>query len=489
MNPIIALDDLVADLPFSVVGRPNLRQDLRRLFLALTDSIFVKGNDKVTLLSYSFATLKKAETWETDTFAQDFFFYSRNDRFSLAFLNAYYGIRVNFTDAHTSNNVALLLSELFVHDLGFRVRYIDDGDDWQFGYVWALNTFSIKIPVSWLIKGRDPRSKFKQEFGKFIKSAMGVLSNPENISKLLVTNKKESERGTFDKNTPEKGYSATNDQLNELTEKFIETIFDENKRRGKKEEMVRGILQWHQSNPGYLTSETERSASDDGSEEVPKIRRLAKEWVDLLFQISFISLVYDSWVEYFPATCGIQESHNEGSDHEGTTPQKLYRNLGAVIVGYDFNGEGLTDDERSAFKLISSRINVAVAGDFIYKMNRQLQIDALRRHFASVCRELISDTPLDDGSNITEYLHGRQRNPKAHEFLRTRLDHKDAFGTQLIEWHANQPDRFSKYLTVLYRPGDGVNHAWNAGNGGHKDHYFSYGTSTPLSCGNNTPRV
>jgi len=439
VNSIIALDDLLADLPFSVYGRHGLRKDLTSFFRKLTTSVFIKDNSKLKLLSYSFAGLKDPKTWKTDTFGHDFFFYSANEQFSLPFLNAYYGLRKIKTGSHVENNVALVLSELFIHDLGFRVRYADDIDDWQFGYVWSSNTFSIKIPLSRIIKGNNPKRKFKEAFKQFVRVATPEISTSQQAEKLLIR-KVGNEQWRFEKFKEQDGYKVESDPLFTISQDFLK-IFDKKSMGALHSEMVAGILIWHKSNPGYLTTAETETVID--------------KWVGLLFQILFVSLVYDSWIEYFPATCGIQENG-------------YYRNLGAVIVGYGFASnksfdstiatyQELTDDERSAFKLISSRINAAVAGEFHYRNNLAHQVEKYRGHLREIALNLANCSNCND-----DFLHGNKVNNDDFDLiLRQIKDHKDVFGQSLLTWMEKQPlKRFSKSLTFFFSCKSDINQCW-----------------------------
>ncbi|MBE7516107.1 MAG: hypothetical protein HS105_05795 [Chloracidobacterium sp.] len=327
MASLTSLNNLLYELPFSVISR-NAQKDISDFFAKLRDSEFVSGNKKINLISYNIGELHKEEVhkWTvTKGHLRHFFFYSLNERYSLPVLSAYFGLREHLfgKGGNKVDNAAMVLSRLFVRDVGFRLSYDADSDDWEFGYVEPLRAFSIKLPLSRVFNEGIKETHFRNAIGSFVK----------NIDP--------------DVKLPLKKHLHDDDSLFELTGSDDGRLFDAFKPVGKcfrsrsslsylKREIVSGILAWHNSNPGFLnTTETK-----------PTI----ENWVEIFFQVLLISLVYKSWIEYFPAPCGILHHENI----------RLYRNLGGLIVGYKLNDQ-LSQEERAIFRLISSRITAAAA--------------------------------------------------------------------------------------------------------------------------------
>ena len=129
------------------------------------------------------------------------------------------------------------------------------------------------------------------------------------------------------------------------------------------------IFFWHKTNPGYFTDV-------DTKEHI-------ENWVELFFQIVFISLVYESWVEYFPSICGVRKANNEIE----------FRNLGGLILGYKISDE-ISAEERSLFRILSARISAVVAGQWTYENTEALILEGRRKEFKKL---------FDDFAKILDY--------------------------------------------------------------------------------------
>lgn len=356
MDNFYALHKLLSKLPFSIKGYENYEKEIDYFFDELCGSDFITKKNNLELVSYSYAKIKKLDTWDTENFSNSLFFHALNNKYSLLVLNVYYSLRNNLfknDDAHMSNNVAILLSRLFLKDTGFRLRYTK-GKDWKFSYLEQKNIFSIKMPLSEFIKSEDnekPYTFFKTALNDFISDSIKELNKNDNIDSLIITRKKDS-KSTYQKNSI--GSSAIEEIINE----FIDKVFvkDLDHFRGN---MKEAILFWHKSNPGFFNPyELEQNLDN---------------WVVLFFQVVFVSLVYDSWVEYFPSVCGISVNGKE----------KELRNLGGLILAYKI-GKNISKEDRSAFRVISSRISATVAGEHVKDINQNLRKQSLKSALAAV---------------------------------------------------------------------------------------------------------
>jgi len=356
MDNFYALHKLLSKLPFSIKGYDNYEKEIDHFFDELCDSDFVTKKNNLELVSYSYAKIKHLDTWDTESFSNSLFFHALNNKYSLLVLNVYYSLRKKlFTndDAHMSNNVAIVLSRLFLKDTGFRLRYTK-GKDWKFSYLEQKNIFSIKMPLSKLVStedGEKPYTYFKTALNDFISQSIKELNQNDNIDSLIITRKKDS-KSTYQKN------SAGSSAIEQIINDFIDKVFIENLDNFK-ENMKEAILFWHKSNPGFFNPyELEQNLNN---------------WVVLFFQVVFVSLVYDSWVEYFPSVCGISANGKE----------KELRNLGGLILAYKI-GKNVSKEDRSVFRVISSRISATVAGEHVKDINQNLRNQSLKSALAAV---------------------------------------------------------------------------------------------------------
>jgi len=344
MISITSLNNLLFDLPFSVINR-DAEKDISTFFSKLRDSEFVSGNKKINLISCSIANLdqNKSASWTAVSRSDKFYFYSLNERFSILILSAYFEFRQmlfgvtkpkteigngpTISDANADTNMAIILSKLLIGDTSFRLRYDSNATDWQFGYIAPIRAFSIKLPLLRILKRGITEVDFRNALGTFVKSVNTIEDLP------LIRHS--SEVGDYDS-----VFQLTGKKNRAFIKAFscVRKCFRDRRALTRlKDEIVQGILGWHQSNPGFLIN----SSSKD------KTRSIVESWVESFFPVLLISLVYKSWVEYFPVPCCVWT--------DGT-----YRNLGGLIVGYKLNDQ-ISHEERAIFRLISSRITAAAS--------------------------------------------------------------------------------------------------------------------------------
>lgn len=451
MDTFYALNKLLSTLPFSILGYFEHEKELDVFLERLCESDFVSKKDKIELVSYSYAKLETLENWETKSLSSGLFFHALNEKYSLLALNVYYTIRNKLFErgdeeidnsAFLSNNVAIVLSRLFLKDIGFRLRYTEE-NDWHFSFLEQHLLFSIQLPLSRLIKtdgdrkdNERPLTVFKKALGKFLGEAIEALNSDGSIKDLIL-------QKADGKNSSYKKYKTDNSPISAKLDAFLTTFRPKAELQQLRDELVDTIYFWHTANPGYLTAQD--------------TRKHIENWVELFFQIVFISLVYDAWVEYFPSICGLEEKAG-----------RKYRNLGGLILGYQIaEGNTLTQEERSIFRIISARISSTVAGQWLFENNILKQIDYHRFMFREFC-DILNDTSLNHKKRFTshfDYLHGRAESKDGSQILKGLLeDYKFSIGEEFIKWAAVNDQKFSKYLAVICAPGrekdSNVNALW-----------------------------
>lgn len=359
MDTFYSLNKLLSTLPFSILGYYEHEKELDDFFERLCESDFISKKNNIELVSYSYARLDKLNEWGTESLSPKLFFHALDEKYSLLALNVYYSIRNKLFDRkeedvndnpHLSNNVAIVLSRLLLKDVGFRLSYTFD-KDWHFSFLEQNQIFSIKIPLERLIKLSKKTSVssdklmglFREALGKFLSDTVVKLNSEPYLEKLLIQ-KAKSRHSSYEKK------SISTSLIDNEFDKFIKVFKSKRELEILRDEFVEAIYFWHTTNPGYLT--------------ISDTKEHIKNWVELFFQIVFISLVYNSWVEYFPSVCGLDESKQN----------REYRNLGGLILGYKIDeNKSLTQEERSIFRIISSRISSTVAGQWMFDNNRQLK--------------------------------------------------------------------------------------------------------------------
>lgn len=362
MESIYSLEKLLSRLPFSILGYHDHEQAVDDFFLELCGSDFISDKKKVQLVSYSFAKLENLLNWGTKSLSLKFFFHALNERYSLLTLNVYYSLRNQLFERkderikhspHLSNNVAIVLSRLFIRDVGFRLSYSLE-TNWHFGFLEQSNLFSIRLPLSRILNIPDhdnPKDVFDHAFADYLSKSVKKLTTEDSLKELIIQ-RAPGYKSSYLKFDAEN--SPIRDELLDLRQVFRSTP----ELKEIRNEMVRAIMFWHRANPGYINpSATSRNVMN---------------WVELFFQIAFISLVYDSWVEYIPGTCGVQEDSGKRS----------FRNLGGLILGYRID-DAITHEERGVFRIISARISATVAGQWmienLQKLRRERNRERLKR--------------------------------------------------------------------------------------------------------------
>lgn len=357
MDSFYALNKLLSRLPFSILGYYQHEKEIDNFFEQLCESEFISQKSNIELVSYSYAKLKNLNDWETESLSSNFFFHALNEKYSLLILNVYYTFRNRllkkskkeianspYSPFH-SNNVAIVLSRLFLKDVGFRLSYTTDSN-WHFSLLEQNNVFSIKIPLSRILNNPENSALsdldfFRASLSKFLSDAINV-SNTEDLKNLLVRKVSGSKSS----------YELGNDEIISPITTYIdglrETFKPKNEIEILRDEIVQAIHFWHKTNPGYFTKE--------------KTKEHIENWTELFFQITFISLVYDAWIEYFPSVCGLDESQEA----------RQFRNLGGLILGYKTDAS-ITQEERSIFRIISARISSTVAGQWMFDNNKELR--------------------------------------------------------------------------------------------------------------------
>lgn len=457
MDSFYALNKLLSRLPFSILGYYQHEKEIDSFFEQLCESDFIAKKSNIELVSYSYAKLKNLNDWKTESLSSKFFFHALNEKYSLLILNVYYSFRDNLfnkteneikNNPFHSNNVAIVLSRLFLKDVGFRLSYTTD-TNWHFSLLEQNNVFSIKIPLSRILNkpNESPLSDveyFKSALSDFLSTAIGA-SNTDNLNNLLVRKVSDS------KSSYELGDDKKQSPISQYIESLRNAFKPKNEIEILRNEIVQAIHFWHITNPGYLTKEN--------------TLKHIENWVELFFQITFISAIYDAWIEYFPSVCGLDES-------KGT---RQFRNLGGLILGYKTDAS-ITQEERSIFRIISARISSTVAGQWLFEHNIKSQIDLNRVRFREFC-EILNDTVIQEKKKFNreheKYLHGNEENEEAYQITKTLLvDYKEAVGNEFEKWVDSQSNRFSKYLTVICSPdkqkSNAINGVWANG----ENHFF-----------------
>jgi hypothetical protein len=399
MDSFYALNKLLSKLPFSILGYYQHEKEIDSFFELLCESDFIAKKSNIKLVSYSYARLKGLNDWKTESLSRKFFFHALNEKYSLLILNLYYSFRdklFNKTEDDIkdnqfhSNNVAIVLSRLFLKDVGFRLSYTTD-KNWHFSLLEQNNVFSIKIPLSRILNkpNESPLSDeeyFKSTLSYFLSTAISAIDT-ENLNNLLVLKVPDSKSSyeLSDNNKQSPIFTHIDNLRNAFKPKNEIEIL--------RHEIVQAIYFWHITNPGYFTREN-------------TIKHI-ENWVELFFQITIISLVYDSWIEYFPSVCGLDES--EGA--------KQYRNLGGLILGYKTDAP-ITQEERSVFRIISARISSTVAGQWMFDNNKELRRDRNRIFLKKAFEEF-------EKLEKNTILHGE--NPVDESFLKSFNDYYDKY--------------------------------------------------------------
>lgn len=427
------LNKLLQKLPFSIVGYSDLEQEIDGFFEELCDSKFIHLNDNIKLVSYSYAKLKGDNLfdWDTASLSDTFFFHSLNEKYSLLAMNMYYGFRNHLfgynqkneddeeskesNDGHLTNNVAIVLSRLFLQDVGFRISYSFD-DNWHFGFLEHKNVFSIKIPFVQLIKdaknNEDAANRLQEAISKYLKDVIKSFEEDSDDNKFLIKKAKDH-RSTYKKNKTEKYI------VDKPFKEFIKIFKDKEELESLRNEMISAIHFWHKSNPGFFNP--------------TDIENNLKNWVELFFQILLVSFVYDCWVEYFPAVCGVVERENNVFEK---------RNLGGLIVGYSVK-DTIDLQLRSLFRLISSRISSAISSEWLYSENIQFLRRKRQFEFGKAIKAIIS---LEDN----EQLHAGAvlSNDFKSRFINTFNIYKNVLTDRFLESFNTQltnHNKISKY--------------------------------------------
>jgi hypothetical protein len=388
-----AIDKLLSTLPFSILGYKQHETALDQFFSRLCDSELVNTRHNIEIVSYSYASLVEGDErlacWDTKNFSNSFFFHALNEKYSLILLNAYYDLRNNLfghTDhcfdqpakKHLTNNVAISLSRLLIRDVGFRLRF-SSKDDWHFSYLEQNNVFSIVLPLTRIINRTEGDERTHPEI--FQGAVRELLSSSTASMKdirlaQLPVQRVETTRSKYIKKDILS--SPIKNNLDSFRKVFRQRELLEELRN----ELIEAILFWHRSNQGYFYA-------DDGPEH---LRKNILNWVELFFQIVFVSFVYDAWIEYFPSVCGVQESGR----------RSYYRNLGGLIIGYRIS-EPITQEERGVFRTVSARVSSVVSAKW---MNDSFQHLRRERNREQLVRALESLTFL--GNEYEEITHGKK---------------------------------------------------------------------------------
>lgn len=407
MDTFYSLNKLLSTLPFSILGYYEHEKELDDFFERLCDSNFISKKNNIELVSYSYAKLENLNEWGTKSLSQKFFFHALNEKYSLLALNIYYSIRNKLFDRkqedinnspHLSNNVAIVLSRLFLKDVGFRLKYSEE-KNWHFSFLEQNQIFSIQIPLCRLIQipgGVPEETKemdiFRSALGKFLATSVSVLKSKDELTKLLIQ-KDESRNSSYEK----KEVSST--PIDTQFAEFLKIFKPKEELETLRNELVEAIHFWHITNPDYLTT-------TDTKEHI-------ENWAELFFQIVFISLVYNSWIEYFPSVCGLDESKQN----------REYRNLGGLILGYKLDDNvTLTQEERSIFRIISSRISSVVAGQWMFENNKELRRERNKKLLKKAFEEF-------EKLETNTILHGE--NPVDNTFKQSFEDYYKKYGNIL----------------------------------------------------------
>lgn len=386
MDTFYSLNKLLSTLPFSILGYYEHDKELDDFFERLCDSDFISKKNNIELVSYSYAKLENLNEWGTKSLSQKFFFHALNEKYSLLALNIYYSIRNKLFDRkqkdidespHLSNNVAIVLSRLFLKDVGFRLKYTEERN-WHFSFLEQNQIFSIQVPLCRIIQIPADAAKetkemdvFRSALGKFLATSVSVLNSKDELQKLLIQ-KNEKRNSSYEKK------DVIDTPIDTQFQEFLKIFKPKDELEALRNEFVEAIHFWHITNPDYLTT--------------TDTKKHLENWAELFFQIVFISLVYNSWIEYFPSVCGLDESKRN----------REYRNLGGLILGYKLDDNiTLTQEERSIFRIVSSRISSIVAGQWMFDNNKELRRERNRRRLKNAFEEF---EKLD-----ADILHGKKQ--------------------------------------------------------------------------------
>lgn len=419
MENFYSLQKLLSKLPFSIQGYFEHEKELDNFFIQLCSSDFISQRNNIELVSYSYAKLTNLNSWETDSYSTGFFFHSLNEKYSLLALNIYYTLRNELfqrtkTDydnhKHLSNNVAIVLSRLFLKDVGFRLCYTME-DNWHFSFYEQNNLFSIKLPLSRIIKitskeKSSEQEKFRTALSKFLADAIAAIDTEEKVKKLIIQKKEKSNSTYFKFDSDDTPIKTAFNEFRKVfkTKKDLDIL---------KNEFVEAIYFWHRANPGYLTT--------------TDTRKHIENWVELFFQIVFISLVYDAWVEYFPSICGIQNDDK-------------YRNLGGLILGYKID-QSIKQEERSLFRIISERISSTIAAQWMHEHNEATVLEKKRKEFKALFDKY--GKVLDHGNKDRSHSNADVDNDVLTQWKQQAEDNLD-FAKPFIAIE----DKYSAYLKV-----------------------------------------
>lgn len=320
------------DMQFSITGHKDIEELTNTFFDKLSDSTFFRhGNIPFTFLIGGVLKVRDISSWELRPFTT--FYCNIFQDCEKEEVLSFYFFLMDGKGESTSN----ILARLFGTDIDFKVSVTKNAEaDVSFEKADAI--FEVKIP----------RKVFNQKFAPVTEASLFKKRFRENyfhifdsIDGHLITEKVPVQNRQNVIHVNESVFENT--EITDRYRQLYESIFDLAEINNVREELITELNYQYQKNTNLFIK------NDD-----------TQHWLDELvtrsIALSFLCVYFQCRIEYMMSVGNVEQS-KQGN--------KLYRNIGGLIVGYS-NAYDLKPVDRVILNLVSDRLTAVVSADYVH---------------------------------------------------------------------------------------------------------------------------
>ncbi|MEX2411379.1 MAG: hypothetical protein WD607_08425 [Candidatus Paceibacterota bacterium] len=336
-------DEVLRELPFSIVGHINLEEKLYEFYDKLSYSNFIRYNQNFTFL---FSAVLELDTEQDDFLLEwhvksykKFYFKSYKKVAKRAVLSVYFWILKKLNSGRSPLKPSLIFSQLFGDDLDFKISLYDEEIPFL-DYDQKERLFEIKLPYK-IFEEKIRKSSFHNRINliKNFDSENEIVDNPDGFDRYFELKSEDTQ------------------QQYDFLDSFYKELFDINQ--------TKKVRKYLEENLQYFDFIFNKFESEK------KEKELYVNFTKCCIALSFLCFHFDSSMEYMMSVAKVNWERDKK------------RNLGGLIIGYK-SDYTLKSDERMLLNMISDRLTSVVAGNHMIKehikKNKPLYAKHLQMH-------------------------------------------------------------------------------------------------------------